>query len=99
MAEKYVEVLPGVQILFPPFSARRVRGALVRLRIAPVLRGVRDEPPLDLESFAELAVLVGELILYDAAAISSLDLNPVLVRERGRGCVALDAVASTRIER
>jgi len=90
---KYVEVLPDVQVLFAPFDARRVQDALDHLRIAPLLEGVRDEPPLDREAFAKLAVTVGELILDDAAAIASLDLNPVLVRERKRGCVVLDASA------
>jgi acyl-CoA synthetase (NDP forming) len=93
---KYVEVLPDVQLLLPPFSAADVQRALSRLRIAPLLAGVRGEPRADVEAFSEAAVAVGELISDVHSGVVSLDLNPVLVGARGEGCVAVDAVAYLR---
>jgi acetate---CoA ligase (ADP-forming) len=57
---------------------------------------VRGEPPLDVPAFCEAAVAVGRLMSDPEAGISQLDINPVMVRARGEGCVALDAVIYQR---
>jgi acyl-CoA synthetase (NDP forming) len=89
---KYVEAMPDTAVLLPPFDREAVLRALRRLRIAPLLAGVRGEPPMAVEAFADAAVAVGRLLLDHAPRITSLDINPVLVGDAGRGCVALDAV-------
>ena len=89
---KYVEAMPDLQVLLPPFDADRVEAALRRLRIAPLLDGVRGEPALDTAAFCRSAVAVGALMCDDAAGITQLDINPLIVGERGQGCVAVDAV-------
>ncbi len=89
---KYVEAMPDAQVLLPPFDAAHVESALRRLRIAPLLDGVRGEPPLDVAAFCESVVAVGRLMSDDAAGITQLDINPVIVGARGEGCVAVDAV-------
>jgi hypothetical protein len=93
---KYVEAMPDVQVLLAPFDRDQVEQALRRLRIAPLLDGVRGEPPLDVAAFCEAAVAVGRLMADASAGISQLDINPVMVRARGQGCVALDAVVYQR---
>ena len=89
---KFVEALPDSQVLLPPFDAADVQRALSQLRIAPLLAGIRDEPPLDVDAFIAAAVAVGALMQSAAPRIASLDLNPVLTGARGEGCMALDAV-------
>ena len=89
---KYVEALPDAQVLLPPFSAGQVEQALRRLRIAPLLDGVRGEPALDVAAFCQAAVAVGRLMTDASAGITQLDINPVIVQARGAGCVAVDAV-------
>ncbi len=89
---KYVEAMPDTAVLLPPFRREDVVRALRRLRIAPLLSGVRGEPPMAVEAFADAAVAVGQLMLEHVPRITSLDVNPVLVGDAGRGCVALDAV-------
>jgi acyl-CoA synthetase (NDP forming) len=93
---KYVEAMPDVQVLLAPFTHEQVEHALRQLRIAPLLEGVRGEPPLDVAAFCEAAVAVGRLVSDPVAGISQLDINPVMVRARGQGCVALDAVIYQR---
>ena len=88
---KYVEAMPDVQVLLAPFSPAKVQAALRQLRIAPLLDGVRGEPALDVQAFCETAVAVGLLMSDPEAGVSQLDINPVMVRARGQGCVALDA--------
>ncbi len=89
---KYVEALQDVAVLVPPFAAADVTAALRTLRIAPLLEGVRGDPPLDIDALAEVAVAVGRLIVDAGGAIASIDVNPVLVAARGEGVVVLDAL-------
>ncbi len=89
---KYVEAMPDVQVLLPPFNEATVERALRRLRIAPLLDGVRGEPALDIAAFCRSAVAIGELMVDETIGITQLDINPVIVGARGEGCVAVDAV-------
>ena len=89
---KYVEAMPDVQVLLAPFSTSDVARALHRLRVAPLLAGVRGEPPMDVTAFCAAAVAIGNLMADPQSGISQLDINPVMVHAAGSGCVALDAV-------
>lgn len=89
---KYVEALQDVAVLVPPFAAADVTAALRTLRIAPLLEGVRGDPPLDIDALAAVVVAVGQLIVGAGGAIASIDVNPVLVAARGHGAVVLDAL-------
>lgn len=86
---KYVEAMPDTVLLLPPFDRHDVQAALEALRIAPVLHGVRDEAAMDVNALADAAIAVGQILLDDPA-ITSLDINPMLLGSVG--CVALDAV-------
>jgi hypothetical protein len=89
---KYVEAMPDVQLLLPPFSSDDVRAALGRLRIAPLLAGVRGEPALDVDAFCRVAVTVGVMMAFGESGVASLDLNPVIVGPKGQGCTVVDAL-------
>jgi acyl-CoA synthetase (NDP forming) len=97
---KYVEVSPDVQVLLPPFDADQVLHAIGRLRLAPLLAGVRGEPATDTQAWADAAVQLSLLLLRDGS-IQSVDVNPLMLgartgeeghRDRGSGAVAVDAV-------
>ena len=88
---KYVEVLPDAQLLLPPVSAERVKRSLQKLRVSPIFSGVRGEPPMDIDAFCAAAVAVGKLMVSNLS-IASIDINPLVLRDAGQGCFALDAV-------
>lgn len=90
---KYVEALPDVAILMPPFSVEEVEAALQELRLGVLLAGVRGEPAADTRALAEMAVQVGKFIVQHQDNIHSLDINPVLVKENG--VVAVDGLIET----
>jgi acyl-CoA synthetase (NDP forming) len=89
---KYVEVFRDTTLLLPPFTRDDAKAALAKLRIAPLLAGVRGEPPMDVDALADAVVNVGELMNNTEAKVMSLDLNPVLLDSAGKGCVVVDAV-------
>ncbi|MOA55426.1 hypothetical protein D3C78_1792140 [compost metagenome] len=84
-------------MLLPPFSPADVEQALRTLRIAPLLDGVRGDPPLDIEALSAIAVAVGRLICGARGAIASLDLNPVMVGAVGEGAVVVDALVECAV--
>jgi acetate---CoA ligase (ADP-forming) len=88
----YAEVMPDAAVLLAPFDDDEARAALDRLRIAPVLAGARGEPPMDVEAVVSLLAAVGRLITDESAGVTELDLNPVMLKTVGEGCVAADAV-------
>lgn len=87
---KYIEALPDLRLLLTPFTRADVLRELTQLRIAPLLPGVRGEPPLDVDGFAD-AVLAVQQLMQDAS-VTSLDLNPVLLGAKGEALCAVDAV-------
>ncbi|MEF7616602.1 acetate--CoA ligase family protein [Aquincola sp. MAHUQ-54] len=89
---KYVEALADFAVLLHPFSEQDVIDKLQRLRIAPVLAGVRGEAPVDLDVVARCAVALAELVDAQQGAIASVDLNPLIAGSRGEGGWAVDAV-------
>jgi acyl-CoA synthetase (NDP forming) len=93
---KYVETLQDVQLLLPPFAAADVEAALHRLRIAPILAGVRGEPPMNVAALAALVAEIGALMLDPAAGVSEIDLNPVMLGSVGEECTVLDSVVRRR---
>jgi len=99
---KYVEALPDVALLLPPFSLAEARDAILRLRIAPILQGVRGEPATDLDALARAMLRLAAIIAGSRGAIASIDINPVLVGAAGQGLTIVDALierAGARAER
>jgi hypothetical protein len=65
------------------------------LRGAAILKGARGQPPSDLDA---LAAALSRLSLFAAAQrgrFTSIDINPLLVRAKGEGAAALDALILT----
>ncbi len=89
---KYVEALRDVALLVPPFDSGEVLHALRGLRIAPLLAGIRGDPPLDVQALADVAVRVGQLMVAAQGQIASIDLNPVMLGAAGEGVVVVDAL-------
>ena len=92
----YLEALKDFRLLIPPFGEEEARAALGELRIAPLLEGQRGELPLDMEAFARMAVRIGAAMLAAGGRIASVDINPVMLFERGRGALAVDALVERR---
>lgn len=88
------EILQDVRLLPPDLPPAAIIAELDRLKQAPLLRGFRGSPALDVEAVAEIISRLGRLMLSEPS-IQEIDLNPVLVHPKGEGAVALDALMLT----
>jgi acyl-CoA synthetase (NDP forming) len=86
-----IEVLGDVSFGIPPFDRRHARRMVESLRGAAILRGVRGRPAADIDALVDVVLRVQRLGLELHAEQTELDINPLVLRPRGRGAVALDA--------
>jgi acetyl coenzyme A synthetase (ADP forming)-like protein len=86
----YVEVLRDMAVRLAPLSPAEALRMLDELRMAPLLRGVRGQPPVDQAALAETIVRFGQLAA-DCPELSELELNPLVAY--ATGVVAVDARA------
>jgi len=77
-----VEVLKDVVFRVLPISRGSAKKMLSEIRSAPILNGVRGQPPVCHEALIDLLMTVSELI-ESYPRIQEMDLNPVIVREDG----------------
>lgn len=89
-----VEILDDVQMAVAPISARHARRLVNQLRIAPVLAGARGRQSADIDALADAVARLSELAAALGPRLAELDINPLLVREPGRGVIALDGRAT-----
>lgn len=86
----YVEVLRDVAFRLAPISKQEVAAQIRSIRTFPLLRGVRGEPPADIASVEEVVLRVSQLVT-DFPEIVEMDINPLVVHNRGEGAIVLDA--------
>ncbi|MEP9355838.1 acetate--CoA ligase family protein [Xanthobacter sp. KR7-65] len=86
-----VEALEDVRLVAPDATKAEFVAEFAKLKAAKMLYGFRNSPPVDVEAAAEVAVAIGRLVLR-APSISDVEINPLMVYERGHGAVALDAL-------
>lgn len=91
-----VEVLQDASVRVPPFGEDQARAMLAELRGHTLLDGVRGAPPADVDALIEVVLRVQRMALELGDRIAELDVNPLMVLERGQGAVALDALAICR---
>ena len=91
-----VELAADTVTMLLPVAEPEVREALSRLRCAPVLRGWRGRDPGDLDAAVAAILGTAAFAVAHRDRLEELDVNPLGVRARGQGAVALDALIRTR---
>lgn len=85
-----VELLHDRALAFPPLDEAGARRLVDRLKVRPLLDGVRGAEPSDVDALvraiSRLSVLAADL----GDLLSALDVNPVIVSPTG--CIAVDAL-------
>jgi len=85
----YVEVLKDVTFRLAPVTNKEADDMIASIKTQKLLQGVRGEKPSDLAKLSECIQRLSQLVT-DFVEIKELDMNPVLVMEKGKGCKILD---------
>jgi acyl-CoA synthetase (NDP forming) len=86
----WVEVLRDHRWLLLPTTPAAVREALLSLRGAALLTGVRGQPPLDIEAVVNTAMRLSALTADLGDLIAEVDINPLMALPSG--AMAVDAL-------
>ncbi len=78
----YVEVMKDVAFRALPLSRKEVMTMIEEIRSYPLLLGVRGEKKKDIDALVETILKVGE-ILQQCRSITDIEVNPVVVHEKG----------------
>ncbi|MFH1982855.1 MAG: acetate--CoA ligase family protein [Pseudomonadota bacterium] len=73
----YVEVLKDVVFNLTPLTDAEANEMIGKIKLAPLLRGLRGQPGADLDKLQAILLRLNQLVT-DLPAIQELDLNPTL---------------------
>ena len=91
-----VELLVDSVTLLLPVSETQVRDALSKLRVAPLLDGYRGREAADKDAAVAEILAIARFAVEHRHELEEVDVNPLGVRRKGQGAVALDALIRTR---
>jgi acyl-CoA synthetase (NDP forming) len=86
------ETLHDVTFALPPFDTAHARHCIDRLRLRPLLDGVRGKPAADIDAFCNLASQFSVIVDALRDEVQEIDINPVIVHAAGTGCTIVDAL-------
>jgi acyl-CoA synthetase (NDP forming) len=87
----WAEVLDDVRFLALPTSEAEIEAVINSLRVAPILAGARGQAPLDVAAATQVIHQLAQQFMVDDWVLE-VDINPLRVRTKGLGVVALDTL-------
>jgi acetyl-CoA synthetase (ADP-forming) len=86
-----VELFEDIVIAPAPILAKEAEEMMRRLKFWPLLMGARGRPIADVAAVTHAAQQVSVLAVTLGDRLQSLDVNPLIVRPKGNGAIAVDA--------
>lgn len=86
----FAEIFADTRLHPAPVTAATAAEMIRSLRIAPVLAGARGRPAADIDSAARALAGLSQVAAELAQRLLELDINPLILRHAGAGCVAVD---------
>jgi acetyl-CoA synthetase (ADP-forming) len=78
----FVEILKDVTFKIAPITEEEAREMLTEIKAYPLLKGYRNLPPADTEALVKILLNTSRLVT-EHTEIKELDLNPIMVYEKG----------------
>ena len=94
----FVEVMRDVTFRVAPFGQDEARRMIAEIKGAAMLDGVRGRPPADIDALAQALACLSQIAVAWQGRFTSIEINPLLVRRRGAGVAALDALILTPVD-
>jgi acetate---CoA ligase (ADP-forming) len=86
----YVEALEDVSFRLAPIREYSAIAMIKKTKAHRILEGFRGGPVYDIEAIADCLKRLSQLVM-DFEEIQELDINPLIVYEKGKGCRIVDA--------
>jgi acetyl coenzyme A synthetase (ADP forming)-like protein len=85
----YVNFLRDVSHRLCPVTQKEAAEMVREIRAYPLLAGVRGEAPADIEALVDVILRVSS-VMQRFERIMEMEINPLCVYEKGKGCLAVD---------
>jgi len=91
-----IEVVRDFALRMLPLREGDAEAMIAETRGAALLQSVRGSEATDVESLTRCLYALADFAQHNAAHIAEIDLNPIKVLPKGRGCVVVDALIVTQ---
>ena len=88
----YTELMKDSIALLLPLRKSSILKAINTLKISKLLKGYRGKPKADIEELVQTIMKLGTFAEKNASRLIEMDINPLIVRAKGKGVVAADAL-------
>lgn len=88
----FAEIFEDTALRLAPVDETEAREMLAGLKAYPLLTGARGRAPGDIDALVQAIVALSRFAARHAEDVAEIDINPLLVRARDQGAVALDAL-------
>jgi len=78
----FVEVLKDVTFRVAPITEDEAQEMITEVKAYPLLKGYRNTPPVDIDAITKILLNTSRLVM-EHQEIKELDLNPIMVYEKG----------------
>ena len=85
-----MELISDFAVVVGPFDAVKVRRLIARTKVAKIIGGYRQNRKYSEGKLVNALMSVGQLIT-DHEEIGSVEINPLILDDDGRGAIGLDA--------
>jgi hypothetical protein len=89
-----IEVLSDRRFILPPVDTAAAQRTLAKLKVAPLLDGVRGSQPVDRIALSQAVACLGVMASVLGDQLAEVDINPLIAGPDG--CVAVDALVVQR---
>ena len=86
----FVEVLKDVSFRVAPLMPEDADEMVREIKSYKILEGYRGMPPRDIEIIKEI-IMKTSRIMIEIPQIQDIDLNPIMLYEKGKGAIVVDA--------
>lgn len=85
----FVEIFKDVSFRVAPLTRREALEMVQQIQAYPLLSGARGRQPRDVEAVVDAILRLSQLAV-DFPQLQEIDINPLIVQDAGKGCVAVD---------
>jgi acyl-CoA synthetase (NDP forming) len=88
----YTELFRDTVTLLTPINKKQALEAINNLKISKIIKGYRGKGVGDLQELVSTIIKISKFAEKNVNKITEVDINPLIVRKKGKGVIAVDAI-------